>query len=711
MTLNKQLLCISLLLLTLPWAGYQYLLDMSESLEARQISLLENNSQLIAQAISQAPLLLHSSNAVNNPENTQQPIYCFQARRPIRADGYVVDNEWTNRYGDPLPWSLYSDNANIKVSYRCSIFNGQIQLLFDVNDANVSYRNPSLSSPFNGDRLILQTGLGVNYVFATAAAGKINPIRVDQTGHQLQSGITATWVDQPQGYQIEMTLPHTLVGGQLSFIVVNQTGTDVNSAQVYGPGEGIPSEQLPTILYPSENYQQLIAPFAQQGMRVKLLNPQGWLLAEAGTIEDQDQPQQAHWLLQQLYKRLLKREDSPKEDFLDEVNLADRAEVARVLFAATHNSEQELAEKPSTQLSASQWYLPRNTDENSLVETSHHILASAAPIFGPSNRLLGAIVAEQSSQQTSDLTDQAFNRLFLTSALTLVCVIFVIIGYASWLSWRIRRLSNAARNALEGDDALSSHFPNVRSKDEVGDLARDFSALLQRVDEYTEYLKDLSRKLSHELRTPLAIIHSSLDNLSNQPLDENSNIYQERAKEGASRLGNIITAMSEARRVEESLAHTEFETVNIVQILRDLSAAYQDLYHSQKVKLTGIDRNSAPQEVTAAPDLLVQMIDKIMDNAHSFCPSGGSITMDYHLENNHYIISISNEGPLLPEHMQNQLFDNLVSIRSDNDGPHLGMGLHIAQLICEHHNGKLSGKNRACKTGVIFTLTLPVSPH
>lgn len=697
MTLNKQLLCVSLLLLSLPWAGYQYLLDMSESLRERQVSLLETNSRLIANAISQTPwlkALLSRSSATENDHS----FYCHPARQPIRADGYATDNEWSASEDNPFPWNHYLEGEHPQVSYRCTIYQDQLNLLFRIDDPNVFYTNPASPSLFSGDRLILQTGHNLKYVFSTAAAGTISPVYMHRGQKYYEREIKASWVDLMDGYQIEMTMPRQLAGEKLSFILVDQTGSEPDQAAAYGPGLKLTSRQLPYYLYPSADYQQQLQAFAQAGLRVKLIDQQGWLLASAGEPRAK-QPGEAHWLLRQLYHRLLRQTGVLAGELIEQVNLLPRPEVQAAL---QHNSTH------------SRWYQPDNNPRDPLLSPLDYIVASATSIVDDNQQPMGALILEQSSQQTTALTDRAFNRLFVTSALTLLLVMLVLISYASWLSWRIRKLSKATRLALDSQGRLGAHFPVARNNDEIGTLSRDFAELMQRVDEYTDYLRDLSSKLSHELRTPLAIIHSSLDMLGSSKTEAQRQTYQHRAKDGATRLGNIITAMSEARRVEESLEHAEAETINICQLLNDLTAAYQDLYQPQQVSLTGIDDYTSEVSVTAVPDLLVQLIDKLMDNAHSFCPDQGEIQLGFNDLGNEYQIWVSNEGPLLPAQMQHQLFDNLVSIRQQSREQHLGMGLHIVQLICTYHQGEVRGYNRDDQTGVTFTVTLakqPTFPH
>ena len=57
----------------------------------------------------------------------------------------------------------------------------------------------------------------------------------------------------------------------------------------------------------------------------------------------------------------------------------------------------------------------------------------------------------------------------------------------------------------------SASLSASRAGDEIGDLARDFSAMMERLREYNHYLEQLARRLSHELRTPITVVRSSLE--------------------------------------------------------------------------------------------------------------------------------------------------------------------------------------------------------
>ncbi|MGL5026317.1 MAG: ATP-binding protein, partial [Shewanella oncorhynchi] len=72
---------------------------------------------------------------------------------------------------------------------------------------------------------------------------------------------------------------------------------------------------------------------------------------------------------------------------------------------------------------------------------------------------------------------------------------------------------------------------------------------------------------------------------------------------------------------------------------------------------------------------------------------------------------ISNLGPELPIDMSEQIFDSMVSVRINQaqDKPHLGLGLYIARLVAEFHQGQILARNRSEHNGVDILVTLPLN--
>jgi signal transduction histidine kinase len=284
-----------------------------------------------------------------------------------------------------------------------------------------------------------------------------------------------------------------------------------------------------------------------------------------------------------------------------------------------------------------------------------------------------------------------------------VLVAAALLGYATWLSRRIRRLSLATEEALESTGLLAA-LPSAESGDEIGDLSRSFSYVLGQLGDYNDYLRSLASKLSHELRTPLAIVTSSLENLEHEALEGASAEYTARARDGADRLRRILNAMSEASRVEELMEHAEPEQFDLREVVAPTVEAYRDVYPERRFEF---DCTSATTTVSGSPELLIQMLDKLVDNAADFSSEGDLIRISLESSDAGLVLSVHNPGPPLPERMRAQLFDSMVSVRADGNDKHLGLGLYVAKLIAEGHGGRITAKNT--DGGVRFSLVLPVA--
>ena len=107
-------------------------------------------------------------------------------------------------------------------------------------------------------------------------------------------------------------------------------------------------------------------------------------------------------------------------------------------------------------------------------------------------------------------------------------------------------------------------------------------------------------------------------------------------------------------------------------------------------------------------DLFFQMLDKLVGNAVDFSTSDKVITINLVDKTNSIEIQVINVGPTLPEDMLNDLFNSMVSVRTERSdaGPHLGLGLFVARLIAEFHNGTITANNSEKGEGVCMTVIL-----
>ena len=102
------------------------------------------------------------------------------------------------------------------------------------------------------------------------------------------------------------------------------------------------------------------------------------------------------------------------------------------------------------------------------------------------------------------------------------------------------------------------------------------------------------------------------------------------------------------------------------------------------------------------------MLDKLISNAVDFSTKDKGIIVNLSDKNEVIELQVINYGSTLPEGMLDELFNSMVTVRSERSeaGPHLGLGLFVAKLIAEYHSGKISATNLIDEEGVCITITL-----
>ena len=332
---------------------------------------------------------------------------------------------------------------------------------------------------------------------------------------------------------------------------------------------------------------------------------------------------------------------------------------------------------------------------------------ATAPVW-VGDRVEGVVVTEQTTNSVLRQRNLAFERLFGLLLLVVLSGAFLLFIFASRLGRRIRALRDDARSAVDVEGRVIQPLSSSAAGDELGDLSREFAAVLRRLADYTQYREHLASRLSHELRTPIAMIRSSLDNLQLARSADEAGVYVERAHSGLQRLNFIFDAMSEATRLESAIANTQREGFDLAAVVSSCIDAYRSIYPEVRFAAT---LPKSPLTVSGNPDLIAQMLDKLIANAVEFAKEGTPIEVLLEPHGRRALLWIANTGPALPEGMGARLFDSMVSVRpTGGAAPHLGLGLYIVRLIVEFHDGEVELANRAKGDGVIASVELPLSP-
>ena len=677
MSLRFKLLLIALSTLALPVAGWLFVRQMEDLLRQGQEQTLIASARALARSLGALKAELPPVGAA---------LYVHKSPGSIAIDGYADD--WATLA--PYAQNLGPPGDAQKLTLLLCTDRDWLYLLASVRDATRQRVDASDPRAAASDHLTLTLERGAltrRYLLASAAPGHFDAQTLsDATANALPTTLDGVWQEDGSGYRVELRLPHAQMPDKLALGVFDATTPTVEN-----------TDPLP-LLHLSTALSTELGQFAPEGMRARLLNGEGWVVAETGALTGANKLPVARrrWLENLVYRGLLAPDLTQAGDFSPSLPRLDATEIWQALSGVT----------------ATAWH--RTTTDEDVV------LAAAVPLKN-AGEVRGALLLEQAGDTLPLLTNRALLSLAGASLLALLIAGGVLFAFASVLSLRIRRLRNAAERAMHRSGQMdNADLPLIEARDELGDLARSFARLLDEVGAYTDYLRTLANKLSHELQTPLAIVKSSLDNLDHQALPRDAQPYLARARGGAERLGAIVRAMSEASRMERAIAAAEGEDFDLAAVLRGCVEGYRPLVTPRRLDA---DLPTTSLVMHGAPELIAQALDKLIDNARSFTADDGWIRIALHPRDDGAEIAVANRGPLLPPTMQDRLFDSLVSVRAATamkptdtphgraDAPHLGLGLYVVRLIAEAHRGSASPRNLDDGSGVEFRLLLRGMPR
>lgn len=347
----------------------------------------------------------------------------------------------------------------------------------------------------------------------------------------------------------------------------------------------------------------------------------------------------------------------------------------------------------------------------SAVKGRAEILAVAQPIWQGDN-IVGAVVLEETTEAGKSIKSAALESLLATTMIVFAVGFVALIAFAWRLASRVRRLQNEADHAIDTHGRIRGDIAGTTVQDEIGALSRTLNGTLQRLKRYNDYLEKMAARLSHELRTPVAVVRSSLDNLRVGNIDVGDRVYIERADEGVQRLSSLIARMSEASQLEGMLSSTDRVAFDLGTVVRGCVEGYRLAYPQQLFQLKS--DTTSPIFISGSADAIAQMLDKLIQNAVDFATSGTAIRIALSNHARDVMLTVENDGPLLPTNVAAHLFVSMVSSRSEGaaQGDHLGLGLYIVRLIAEFHGGNVNAANSESGRGVYFTVTFPcdISP-
>jgi two-component system, OmpR family, sensor histidine kinase ChvG len=358
-------------------------------------------------------------------------------------------------------------------------------------------------------------------------------------------------------------------------------------------------------------------------------------------------------------------------------------------------------------------------------EEGNILLTAGGPLYY-NDRLIGAVLLERPGRDIERDIGRVWTNVLSVFGLTLCITIILSIYLSGTFARPLKKLAQAAEAVRKGQ-ARAGDLPDFSSRhDEIGELSLSLrqmtGALWERMDSIEQFAADVA----HELKNPLTSLRSAVETAAIVRSDADRKRLLDIIQHDVSRLDRLITDISNASRLDAELSRERFETIDLRLLLSHLIGTHQNplersaslpadwnltVNKSGKTITLGCAGTEAV-EIAGVQQRIGQVFQNLLDNALSFSPGAGTISVFVIPLKRRVSITVEDEGPGIPESKLETIFERFYSERPGHEefGQHSGLGLSICKQIIEAHGGQIFAENirgeRGQVQGARFTVVL-----
>jgi two-component system OmpR family sensor kinase/two-component system sensor histidine kinase BaeS len=264
----------------------------------------------------------------------------------------------------------------------------------------------------------------------------------------------------------------------------------------------------------------------------------------------------------------------------------------------------------------------------------------------------------------------------------------------------------AAQAVSQGD--LTARVPVRGRHDDLYALSDHFNHMADELERSDRQRRNLLADIAHELRTPITILRGRLEGIMDgvyPPDDE----HIAPALEETYLLERLVEDLRLLALAEANQLRFELKPVRLAELAETALGLFSAQAAERNISLH-LEAEPDLPTVMVDPQRFQQVIGNLIDNALRYTPEGSSIEVAIHRQESEVELTVSDDGPGIPEAELPHVFDRLwrgEKSRARSTGG-AGLGLSIARQLVEAQGGKITAHNRSPR-GLEVQIVLPVS--
>ncbi len=317
------------------------------------------------------------------------------------------------------------------------------------------------------------------------------------------------------------------------------------------------------------------------------------------------------------------------------------------------------------------------------------------------------VLAQATSQRAVEPIYRLRRQLLRLGLLTLPLSAILAFYAARLVTASLERLrAQAVAHARTGTGRLAHE-----RRDEVGDLASAFNALLDTLEKKRLDTEHFVADLVHELKNPVAAVRACAEQLGgSRVIDaERAERYARVLGDSSAKLDRVVSQFLELARAEAGMPNEERGRVDVVELVNALtSSLLADVRSEGKVIRFAAATPDAHAVVLGVSNRLEAVFRELLDNALTFAGDAGTIDVSVETRASTVRVTVADSGPGITERDLPRVFDRFFTTRGRARGT--GLGLALVKAVAEAHGGAVSVVSAGEGAGSAFSVELPLAP-
>jgi two-component system sensor histidine kinase BaeS len=295
------------------------------------------------------------------------------------------------------------------------------------------------------------------------------------------------------------------------------------------------------------------------------------------------------------------------------------------------------------------------------------------------------------------------NNAIVLSAIVAVVVALVLGGVLAYTMTRSLRELKAA--TIELAEGKLGYQVEVRSKDEIGDLATSFNRMSLELAHSNELRQRMTADIAHDLRTPMSVIMGYTEALNDGKLQATPEMYAVMHSESLL-LSRLIDDLKTIALVDAGELPLMMQKVSPIVLLKRTADAHRVQAEREQISIS-ISASSEMPDIEVDVERMVQVLGNLMSNAIRYTPQGGEIFLSADEGESGVRLEVADTGIGIPEEDLPYIFERAYrgdQAREQSQGE-TGLGLAIAKSLVEAQGGKIDVESELGK-GTKFTILI-----